>query len=226
MNDLLETRQDSLLSYGDGKAPPAAVLRMGIMPQATKWDLFALQGRMFTCKQTTIGTAIAGSAQAAGAIVLTAPTFRFTVPVGTTVFPRKLNLSFAAGAGTDNEIALIYTNTNSYTSGGTAVTPLNYRTDGPRATVVTNCCIAAGAAVVEAGLGDVRAIYQDILPLAFTFASSYTLQYKIDKVWEDLMPVVGPASVLLFVVGATTTPTFYFSMDWAEIPTISAVKAV
>jgi hypothetical protein len=226
MTTLLEVRQDSLTSLGDGNTPPQALLRMGIAPVASKWDLFALQGRMFNLKQTTIGTAVAGSAQAVGAIVLTAPTVRFSVPVGTTVFPRHLNISFATAAGTDNEIALAYTDTSSYTSGGTAITPLNWRTDAPRATVVTSCVMAAGSAIVEAALTNVRAIYQDIIPLAFAFATSYDLKYNVDKWFNSLIPIVGPASVLLFVVGATTTPTVYFSLDWAEVPTVSAITAV
>lgn len=226
MSTLLEVRQDSLLSLGDGNTPPQALLRMGIAPMASKWDLFALQGRMFTAKQTTIGTAVAGSAQAAGAIVLTAPTYRFTVPTGMTVFPRRLQIAFATAAGTDNEIALIVSETASYTSGGTAITPLNWRTDNPRSTSVVNSYMAAGSAIVEAALTSVRALYQDIIPLAFAFATSYHLQYVVDKYFDDLHPIVGPASVLMFAVGATTTPTIYFSMDWAEVPTVSAVTAV
>jgi hypothetical protein len=222
MATLFEVRQSNLLALGDGNVPANPMLRMGIPAEATKWDLFALMGRMYNLKQTTIGTAVAGSAQAAGAIVLTAPTVRFTVPTGTTVFPRHLNLSFATAAGTDNEIALIYSETDSYTSGGTAVTPLNWRNDNPRSTAVTSCYIAAGSAIVEAALTRVRALYQDVIPSAF--AGAATDQYVVDKWFPDLVPIIGPASVLFFFVGATTTMTGYFSMDWAEVPTVS-VKA-
>jgi hypothetical protein len=225
MTTLLETRQDSLLSLSDGNTPPQALLRMGIAAVADKWDLLALGAKMFTAKQTTIGTALAGSAADAGGIVLTAPTFRFSVPVGTTVFPRHLNVAFASGAGTLNEIALIYTDTATYSSGGTAITPLNLRAGGA-ATAVTNCYHAAGSAIVEAALTNVRAIYQDILPLAFTFATSYTLQYNIDKWFNSFIPIVGPASVILYLSAATTASTSYMSFDWAEVPTVSAVAAV
>jgi hypothetical protein len=203
-----------------------ALLRMGIPPMANKWDLFALQGLMFNAKQATLGTAIAGSTANAAGIVTTAPSFRFSVPTGTTVFPRHLNISFATAAGTDNEIALAYTDTATYTSGGTAVTPLNLRTDAPAATKVTNCYVAAGSAIVEGALTNVRAIYQDIIPLAFAFATSYHLMYNVDKWFEQLYPIVGPASVLLWVSAATTASTIYFSMDWAEVPTKSAITAV
>ncbi len=226
MTTLLEVRQDSLLSLSDGNTPPQALLRMGIMPVATKWDLFALGGYMFTAKETTIGTALAGSAQNAAGIVTTAPTFRFSVPTGTTVFPRRFNLSFASAAGTANEIAVAYTDTATYTSGGTAITPLNWRTDNPAATAVTNCVHAAGSAIVEAALTNVRAIYQACMPLAFTFASSYTLEKTIDVRWDNLIPIVGPASFLVWVSANTTASTGYFICEWAEIPTKSAITAV
>lgn len=225
MTTLLETRQESLTSLSDGNTPPQALLRMGIMPVANKWDLLALGARMFTVKQTTIGTALAGSAADNAGIVLTAPTLRFSVPTGITVFPRHLNVSIATLAGIDNEFALIYTDTASYTSGGTAVTPLNLRAGGA-ATAVTNCYHAAGSAIVEAALGNVRAIYQDCIPLAAVFATSYTLQYTVDKWWDSFIPIVGPASVLLYLSAKTTANTHYVSLDWAEVPTVSAVAAV
>jgi hypothetical protein len=226
MTTLLEVRQDSLTSLSDGNTPPAALLRMGVLPVANKWDLLALQGRMFTVKQTTIGTPIAGSAADAGGIVLTAPTLRFSVPKGTTVFPRRLNVSFATMAGVDNEIAWIYDDTATYTSGGTAVTPLNLRTDAPRTPAVTNCYHAAGSAIVEAALTNVRAIYQDVIPLAFAFATSYVVAYTIDKWLDSFIPIVGPASVLVYLSAKTTANTHYVSMEWAEVPTISAITAV
>jgi hypothetical protein len=226
MTTLLETRQDSLTSLSDGNTPPQALLRMGIAAHADKWDLLALQGRMFTAKQTTIGTAIAGSAADNAGIVLTAPTFRFTVPTGTTVFPRHLNVAYATAAGVDNEIAWIYSQTDSYTSDGTAITPLNLRTDAPRATAVTSCRHAAASAIVEAALTNVRVIHQDFFALAFTWVTSYDLRFVIDKWIEDFIPIVGPASVLLYLSAKSFANTHYMSMDWAEVPTISAITHV
>ena len=226
MSTIYETRQDALLSLGDGNTPAQALLRMGIAPLASKWDLFALQGLMFNTKQATIGTAIAGSAAAEGGIVLTAPSFRFSVPVGTTVFPHRLNFTFATLAGVDNEIAVAYTATNSYTSGGTANTPLNWRTDNPAATKVTNCYVAAGSAVVEGTLSSPRVLYQACIPLAATWATSYTLERTWELTFDDLVPIVGPASFLVFLSAKTTASTWYFSADWAEVPTKSAITAV
>jgi hypothetical protein len=175
-------------------------------------------GKMFNAKQTTIGTALAGATADAASIILTVPWFRFTVPSGYTVFPYRLNLAYAACTGTVSEIAWIYTNTDSYTSGGTAVTPVNWRTVGGSTTAVTSCVIGpSGGVITEAALGTVRALYQDCVPAAF--AANATDQYALNVKIEDFVPIVGPASVLLYFGGVTTTPTGYLSMDWAEVLT-------
>jgi hypothetical protein len=221
MTTLFEVRQDTLTTLGDGNTPPVPLARMGIPAVLSKWDMFALAGRMFTVKQTTIGTPLTGSAAAAGGIVLTAPTVRFTVPTGYTVFPRRFNLSYATLAGVDNEIAVIASQTDSYTSGGTALTPLNLRTDQPAATAVTKCYHADSSAIVEAALTNVRALYQANIPLAFAAGESF---WNTVVQWDDLIPIVGPASVLIFISSKTTANTHYFSFDWAEVLTVN-VKA-
>ncbi len=225
MTTLFEVRQDTLTTLGDGNTPPVPMARMGLPATMSKWDLFALAGRMFTLKQPVIGTAITFSAADNAGIVLTAPSVRFTVPTGYTVFMRRLNLALIPGATTvDNEIALIVNNADSYTSGGTAMTPLNWRTDNPRATVVTNCYHCSGAAIVEGALGTVRALHQAVYTPAAAFATSYNLNINYTVTWDDLMPIVGPASVLLYVSAKTAAVTGYFSLDWAEVKTTN-VKA-
>jgi hypothetical protein len=223
MSTPLEVRQTALLSLGDGNTPAIPLTRMGFPAESTKWDMFALMGRMYNLKQTTIGTALAGSTAAGGGIVLTVPWVRFTVPTGYTIFPRHLQLAVAAAAGTINEIAFCYSETDSFTSSaGVALTPLNWRPDNPRASSVTNVYVGASGTVnTEAALTRVRALYQDCIPSAFT--AELVNQYTIDKWWEDLVPIIGPASVLLFMTG-TTAMTGYFSLDWAEVATVN-VKA-
>jgi hypothetical protein len=216
MGAILEIRQDSLTTLGDGNTPPAPMARMGIPAMMSKWDLFALAGRMFTLSQTTCGTPLTGSAAAAGGIVLTAPTVRFTVPTGYTVFPRRFTLSYATLAGVDNEIAVISSTGDSYTSGGTALTPLNLRQDQPIATKVIKCYHADSSAIVEAALTTVRMHYQANIPLAFAAGESF---WNTVVVWDDLRPIVGPASVLIFISSKTTANTHYFSFDWAEVET-------
>lgn len=217
-----EVLQNTLRALGDGNTAAVPLARMGLPAVLSKWDLFALGGRMFNLKQTTIGTELSG-ATAAASTVLTVPWVRFTVPTGYTVFPRHFNLTLSALAGTANEIALIYTNSDSFTSSaGVALTPRNWRPDADApASIVEDCYIGASGGVnTEAALGVVRALYQEDMAAAFT--ASF-LQHTIDKTFEDLIPIVGPASVLLYLTGNGTTPAGAFSLDWAEVPS-SAVK--
>lgn len=225
MTTLFETRQDTLTTLGDGNTPPVPMARMGFPAVIDKWDMFALAGRMFNVKEGTIGTAITFSAADNAGIVLTAPSFQLTVPTGVTIFPRRLSLALIPGAtSVDNEIALLYTSTDVYTSGGTAVTPLNWRPDNPRATAVTNVYHCSGSAITEAALTNVRVLHQGIYTPAAAFATSYNLNINYQVEWDELVPIVGPSSLCLYVSAKTAAVTGYFSLDWAEVATVN-VKA-
>lgn len=220
-----EVFQDALRALSDGNTPPFPQLRMGVPVGADKWDLFALQGRMYNIHETTIGTPLNTGAVDNAGIVLTAPWVRFTVPTGVTVFPRHLNIAFEADAGTLTETALIYTTSDTYTSGGTAITVRNWRTDNPQTSAVTNAYVGpSGGAIVEGTIANPRAIYQAVVPTAF--GANQTDMFVVDLWWDQLIPIVGPASVILYVTGAGTAATALYSMDWAEVPTVSAVTAV
>lgn len=220
MSDFV-VNQTSLLSAGDGTKPDLIMSKMGIAPFLSKWDFLALQGRMFNLHENTIGTALTGSAAAAGAIVLTAPTVRFTVPSGTTVFPHSLHVNLVSAAGVEHEFAVVISDTDSYTSGGTAVhTPYNWRTDDPRATAVTNAYHCSGSAIVEGALTNPRKIWtKGKLYASAAVTDEVTLNYE--KVWEHFVPIVGPASFLVFLSSKTTALTFEFDLSWAEVPTVS-----
>lgn len=222
---LLEVRQDTFLAAGEGTAPPSALLRMGVLVTASKWDLFALGGKMFTLGETTVGTLITAQAADTGGIVLTAPTIRFTVPTGTTVFPRALSIGFGAMAGTINEIAIIANNADSYTSGGTAATPVNIRTDSAAAsTAVTNCKIASGSAITEAALTTPRHLYKTSHPVAMAASAGADQIWNVEVKFDDLLPIVGPASFLVYIGAANTAPTFLYAMRWVEMDTTSVIS--
>lgn len=223
MSDLYQVRQDSYLTAGEGSAPAIALSRMGLQPVLNKWDHLALGGRMFNVHENTIGTALTGSAAAAGAIVLTAPTIRLTVPAGTTLFPQALNVNLVSAAGVEHEFAVVVSDTDSYTSGGTALhTPYNLRTDDPRDSACTNKYHCSGSAIVEAALTNPRKIYtRGKLYASAAVTDEPTLNFE--KIWENLIPCVGPCSFLIFLSSKTTALTFEFDFTWAELPTVSVV---
>jgi hypothetical protein len=210
-----EVRQSTLGAYSENTRPTLPMLKMGVPFGATKWDRFALGGQMFNMHQAALGTAIAGSAADNAGIVLTAPTIHLTVPLGTVMFPRRFDLALV-NTGVDNELAIAYTTTDSFTSGGTACLPANWRSGGA-ASACTNAVVAAGSAIIEAALVGVRVLWQRVIPLAAVFATNYTLQYNETVEWDDLHPVIGPASFLVFLSAKTAANTHYFSLDWAEV---------
>jgi hypothetical protein len=221
MTAIFEVRQNGFPSYGDGQHPAMPLARMGLPAVLDKWDLFALSGRMFQVTQTTVGTALTGSAQAAGGIVLTAPTIRFDVPTGYTVFPRRLNITYEARAGVDNEL-VVCSATSASTTGGLALVPLNMRQDAPYQSVVRNVMSCSGAAITEGALTVVRCHWQSIDSLAFSAEDPFCTR---DILWDDLRPIVGPCAFLIFQSGKTTASSAMFTLEWAEVPT-STVKAV
>ena len=146
---------------------------------------------------------------------------RFTVPTGTTIFPRHLNLAFATHAGTVSEVALVYSQTDTFSCGRHGASRRSTGAPITRAIPASRSAYVgpSGGANTEGALVSPRAIYQDIVPAAF--AAKATDQYVVDVWWDDLIPIIGPASVLLYFGGVDTTPTGYFSLDWAEVATVN-----
>jgi hypothetical protein len=216
---MLEIRQTGFFAGAEGSVLRAPALKMGVPVSATIWDLLALQGRMFNMMENVLGTPLTGSAADAAAIVTTAPSLRFTVPTGYTVFPRRFQVNYEARAGTYNEVKVVVSETDTYTSGGVALTANNWRTDNPRASIVTNKFTGSGGAIVEAALVRPRTLYGWVMPAAV--AAGENLQ--CDVTWDMLRPVVGPASFLVWISAVTTASTYLFSLDWAEVPTASVI---
>ena len=215
----MEVRQNSMLAASEGTATRRPMLKMGVPLVGDLWSYLALQGRMFNLQETTTGTVLTAAVADATSNVLTIPSMRFTVPTGVTVFPYRFNIAWQARAGTITEGMIIASETDTYTSGGVALVPKNWRTDNIRATSVSNCATGSGTALVEAALVRPRSLYKFV----HTHAIAATDVNNIEKIWPVLWPIVGPASVLIYLGSVTTAATYLFSLDWAELPTINAV---
>ncbi|MDQ1307670.1 MAG: hypothetical protein QG671_3503 [Actinomycetota bacterium] len=212
---LFEVRTEVLLAAGEGTPPAGAMSKFGVPAVMSKWDLFALGGRMFNLGEGTVGTVLTGQAVNAAGIVLTAPAIRLAVPTGTTIFPRRLNLAIETTAGTLNEIAVVASDTDSYTSGGTAVVPKNWRMDDKRSSAMENVYHCSGSAIVEAALTNPRHLWKYVRPAAFT--AGETFEGLTTVKWDDLIPLIGPCSFLVYLGAATTALTYMFALDWAEV---------
>jgi hypothetical protein len=214
---MFQIQQNSLGLAAEGSQIKGAALRMGFPALASKWDQLALGGFMFNAGEGTAGTPLTAQAVNAAGIVLTAPTLRFTVPAGLTVFPHKLDIAIETAAGTLNEIAVIASDTDTYTSDGTAITARNLRMDDPRASAVANLKHCSGSAIVEAALVNPRHLFKEVRAAAFAAGETF---HNVHAEWEDLIPLVGPCSFLVYLGAAGTALTYLFAMSWAEVPTV------
>ena len=135
------------------------------------------------------------------------------------MFPHRFNLGYAARARTVNQVLVIYSEGDSFTSGTAIPVPYNWRTDNPRASILTSVRHCSGAAIVEAALTKPRSLYK--WNQASASAAGEPLQHNI--VWSTVVPIVGPASFLVFVSATGTAATYTFGLDWAEVPTTSVI---
>lgn len=218
-----QVQQQSRTVAADGTSQVAPSLRDGPLVTADIIHQWVREGRVFQTHNPTIGTALTGSAAAAGGHVLTAPSIRFTIPVSTVVVPLRFKATFSAMAGTPNEMAIVASETDSYTSGGTSVTLTAYSafvssgSGSPRSSVVTNLRSGSGSALVEAALTNPR-----VLDLQYFARADAVSEPKAE--WEAQLArngnfyyVQGPAVILVYLSAVTTALTYEFVMEWAEL---------
>ena len=198
-----------------------------VSDQVQQWRM---AGKVFQTHNPTIGTAITFSAAAAGGHVLTAPSIRFSVPTSLVVVPLRLKVTFSAMAGTPNEMALVATDTDTYSSGGTSVTLAAYNrvVDGVTSlgtSAVTNLRSGSGSALVEGTITNPRVI--DIQYFARADAVS---EPKADWSWSahrdgGFTYIHGAASVLVYISAVTTASAGEFILEWAELDKSEVVNS-
>ena len=216
-------QQQSRSIAGDSTYINLPALRDGPLVTADIIHQWTREGRVFQTHNPTLGTALTGSAAAAGGHVLTAPSIRMTVPVSTVVVPLRFQAKMSAMAGTPNEFAIIASETDSYTSGGTSVTLAALSTfissgsGSPRSSAVTNLRSGSGSALVEAALTNVRVL--DINYLARADAvSEPKAEWDANLAMKGAFYYIqGPASILIYLSAVTTALTYEFVLEWAEL---------
>lgn len=139
----------------------------------------------------------------------TTPTFLLRVPAGTVAVPMFLNLSQTGTvAGGAIDVIIEIDDVDRYSTGGTAETIFNPR---KRWNLAPQCSLYSNA-TAKAGYG-VRlwaaTIGQDVSPAEGAIQGPF---------WRPEMPyfLEGPASLLVFTYAATTAPTWFWSVGWAE----------
>lgn len=182
-------------------------------------DMWTRQGRVWTASNPAIQTPETMSA-AGTALTLTAPSLRYTVPAGAVVVP--IHVQFAAGQVTakNDLFAALATASDSYTSGGEALTPYNAIVDGSGTgaeypSTVTNL-LNSDTAIVEGALTRPRLLKIESHESLADAVTPITFEYNILK-GDCMVYMVGPASFLAFLVQETTAAEASWSMSWAVL---------
>lgn len=206
---------------GDGIYVAARMNRRGELIVPEFFAQLAVDGRIFQVSNPTRGTAVA---MGGTSFSDTAPAFLVDVPSGTTIIP--LEVAFSQGgtvAGAVITGLITYDNKLRYSSGGTAQTIRANRTDAPNA---SNCsAYSGGSAITAAAVGvantlKARLISPDVSPSVDVAFPGYE-QGLFWSVRESPPPVlVGPASLVIYTYAGTTQPSWFYTIRWAEMPTV------
>ena len=171
------------------------------------WRL-GLEGRLFVASDADQNDLVTGQTSFAA----TTPTFLLRVPILTTAIPLFLNLSQTGTvAGGAIDVIVELQNQDTYSSGGTSEGVFNTRI-GSR--LVNKCTLWSGAS--SNGIYGVRVwgstIGADVSPAEGAVQGPF---------WKPELPyfLEGPAALAIYTYAATTGPTWFWSIGWAEFPT-------
>ena len=173
-------------------------------------SLLASQGRVFYASDADQNDAVTGQTSFAN----TTPTFLVDVPAGTTMIPLMMSLSQTGTvAGALIDVVMEFDDTTRRASGGTAETIFCAR---PRAAQQQKCVMYSGA-TASAGYGVRVAGWQVGADVDTAEGAIHELLWTPTGSLDFLD---GPASWLIYTYAATTGPTWFWTLKFAEIPTI------
>lgn len=177
------------------------------------WLEWVLSGHAYQISNAAAETATA--ATTSGGTNLSTPFLYVGVPSGTTIVPLEIRLTQGGSVANDAfTVIVIAENAAAYSSGGTAITPDNLRTDAPNSSV---CTCYSGATITAPD--DDRALFAGIYsqnvadPDHSDESFFWTARNGVPPV------IVGAGSLLIYAYVATTAPSLYFRVVWLELPT-------
>ena len=202
------------------------MLRDGTMTQAGWFQALALEGRVFVANIGSVTTPITFGATAT--IDITKPAAWITVPSSVAILPIYIAAYMEVyGTSAQFEINAVIGTGGSRTSGGTAVTPANYRADNP---IASACSAFAGNStpVFVGSTTNLNEFWRDGAQFTITkTAGSATAaagdQYKY--VWTLKDAVVAPVGVgacQLAVNQGSQAGQGFITIVYAELPVSAA----
>lgn len=171
----------------------------------------AAQGRVFVGSDASLSGTITGT----DSFATTTPMLLLDVPDGTAVIPLEVSL-YQTGdvAGGVFTVFIEKDNADRYTSGGTSETVYNDFGNSNNATLYSN----SGTAITATDAYGIPLMQieqsEDVGEAATEFSSR-------EIIWVPSRPldiIKGAGAFLVHAYAATTGPTFYWHVKWAEVP--------
>lgn len=204
----------------DGFLKPLWASRDGSLVTLDWYTAMAMEGRVFNISnevQEGGATALCGETSPGSDNIN--PSILVDVPSGTTIIPMEV-MVMPEGTGTQGDWGVIRINTDDavrYSSGGNSLTPINMRKDDIQASA---CPAYDGSTqiVATANTDD------DIIWVSSTDHDKRANEAQIWTARQFIPPVlVGPASLLVFVMVNNVDEEILFSVKWVELPSSSIV---
>jgi len=209
-------QQDAFSAYKDGTGGMVHLNRRGDIVTPDFYQQLVMDGRVFQINNAAFETAEALST--AFGTNGESPSIYVGVPSGTTIMPLEIRLTQGGTVGADAWTCLVaYENSIPASVSVTARVPINMRTDRPHASTCT--CGVTGTVTAP---GDDALIHGGI----YTQMVADPVHPSQDVLWsarDSLAPViVGGGCLLIYAFVATTGPSLFYRVVWAEFPTVNA----
>lgn len=207
--------QNSLPAVGEGQSAVARMNRRAELVTMPSLQQLLFDGRVYSSSDADENDTITGQTTYAA----TTPTLLLSVPAGTTALPLWVHLAQTGTvAGGVIEVYVSYDRVTRFSSGGTSEAISQMSTDRPRTPGCTLYSGATAAAATEA-----RLLYSQFLDQDVTDPNTTEAIHLV--AWRDFFPplIQGAGAFLVFTVGATTGPTWSWSIGWAEFSDAEAL---
>ena len=221
--EISTVKQNSYLDYAEGQERPARSNRRGELVVANNYQQFVQDGRVF-CVNVGTGTA---PATFVGAYVATTPDVYIYVPLGTTIIPLFIQVSYEA-VGTESTMEIVATAsvTGDSSAGGTGLTIYPMRLDNPRSSACTATVLGT---VTSPNSGTFFDFWRRMRPLTDTVATTENDRHELTFEWSALTSVAphivgttaGTGGSCLALWAASQAGTGFIKVIWAEIPSTS-----
>jgi hypothetical protein len=204
----------------DGSEGTVWASRDGALMTMDWYTAMAMEGRVFNISnEVQEGGATALCGETAPGTDNINPSILIDVPSGVTIIPMEV-MVMPEGTGTQGDWGVIRINTDDttrYSSGGNALPIINMRKDDIHASA---CSAYDGSTQIVASANT----DDDIIWVGSTDHSARANEAQIWTARQFIPPIlVGPASLLVFIMVTTVDEEILFSAKWVELPSNTIV---